>query len=274
MSAQPPDNLMAGFSATAFRWPFRRYQTLALDAYERGRTADARRSYLVLPPGAGKTAVGLEIARRRGQQTLVLCPNTAVQAQWLRQWEDFQPHTVDASAEIDLSSPLIVLTYQAICNVNSDDQDLEEQAHALWSEELQRESGLSSEEAERTINEMAQSGTRPYQEAMAGYRRQLRKRIVRDGDHGDLLGLLHPNGRAIIERMRSIGPWTLMLDECHHLLQLWGSLVRVIVQEIGAESLVVGLTATPPGDMDARESALYQEIFGRADFEVPTPAVV
>ena len=109
-----PGDLSIPFAATSFRWPFRRYQTLALDGYERGCATDSRRSYIVMPPGAGKTAVGLEIARRRGNRTLVLCPNTAVQAQWLRQWEDFQPHTVDASAEVDLSSPLTVLTYQAI----------------------------------------------------------------------------------------------------------------------------------------------------------------
>ena len=40
------------------------------------------------------------------------------------------------------------------------------------------------------------------------------------------------------------------------------------------QTFVVGLTATPPADMDARETALYQEIFGQVDFEVPTPAVV
>ncbi|HEX3723726.1 MAG TPA: DEAD/DEAH box helicase family protein, partial [Nitrolancea sp.] len=274
MGAQSPDDLAKIFSASTFRWPFRRYQMLALEGYERGRALDTRRSYIVLPPGAGKTAVGLEIARRRGHRTLVLCSNTAVQAQWLRQWEDFQPHVVDASAEIDLSSPLTVLTYQAICNVNGDDHDLEEQAHAVWNEDLQRESGYSPEEADRKINEMALAGTRQYHDAMSGYRRQLRRRIVRDDDRGDLLGLLHPNGRAIIERMQCFGPWTLVLDECHHLLQLWGSLVRAIAEEIGDDSLVVGLTATPPAEMDARESTLYQEIFGEADFEVPTPAVV
>ncbi len=269
-----PGDLASLFQTTSFRWPFRRYQTLALDGYERGRVTDSRRSYIVMPPGAGKTAVGLEIARRRGSRTLVLCPNTAVQAQWLRQWEDFQPHSVDASAEVDLTSPLTILTYQAICNVNGDDQDLEEQARVLWVEELQRESGLTTDEAERKIDDLSRSGSRQFEEAMAGFRRQVRRHVVRDGNRDDLLGLLHPNGRAIIERMTGNGPWTLVLDECHHLLQMWGSLVRALVQEIGEQTFVVGLTATPPSDMDAREATLYQEIFGKVDFEVPTPAVV
>ncbi len=267
-------DLASSFASTTFRWPMRHYQKLALDGYERGRVTDSSRSYIVMPPGAGKTAVGLEIARRRGCRTLVLAPNTAVQAQWLRQWEDFQPHTVDASAEVDLSSPLTILTYQAICNVNSDDQDLEEQARALWREDLQRESGMTTDEAERKIDELAAAGSRQYDDAMSSFRRQLRTRIVKSGKADDLLGMLHPNGRDIIQRMKQSGPWTLVLDECHHLLQMWGTLVRAIVQEIGDETLVVGLTATPPGDMDTREAALYRDIFGQADFEVPTPAVV
>ncbi len=45
----------------------------------------------MLPPGSGKTAVGLEIARRRGRRTLVLVPHAAVQAQWLAQWAAFAP---------------------------------------------------------------------------------------------------------------------------------------------------------------------------------------
>ena len=269
-----PGDLASLFRTTSFRWPFRRYQVLALDGYERGCATDSRRSYIVMPPGAGKTAVGLEIARRRGERTLVLCPNTAVQAQWLRQWEDFAPHVVDASAETGLTSPLTILTYQAICNVNGDDQDLEEQARGRWVEELQQEEGLTPDEADRKIDDLSASGTPQFEEAMAGFRRQVRRRVVRDGGRDDLLGLLHRNGRAIIERMKDDGPWTLVLDECHHLLQMWGSLVRALVQEIGEQTFVVGLTATPPSDMDPREAALYQEIFGKVDFEVPTPAVV
>jgi superfamily II DNA or RNA helicase len=264
------------FSRAAFRWPFRRYQTLALDAYEGNDARDDRRCYLVMPPGAGKTAVGLEIARRRGFPTLVLCPNTAVQAQWLRQWRDFQPATVDASPSTDLAAPLTVLTYQAICNVDPDDPDQEEQAHALWREELQREEGLSVEEAERKIDKLARAraGSRQYQDAMSGYRRQLRSQVLREGETDDLLDLVHPNGRAIIEQMSASGPWTLVLDECHHLLRMWGTLLHAIIDRLDPASLVVGLTATPPGDMDAREAALYLKIFGKADFEVPTPAVV
>ncbi|HEY7202147.1 MAG TPA: DEAD/DEAH box helicase family protein, partial [Candidatus Dormibacteraeota bacterium] len=48
----------------AYGRPFRRYQLLALDAFEHARAGGRRRVYLVMPPGSGKTALGLEIARR------------------------------------------------------------------------------------------------------------------------------------------------------------------------------------------------------------------
>jgi superfamily II DNA or RNA helicase len=97
--------------------------------------------------------------------------------------------------------------------------------------------------------------------------------VARGGERAELLGLLHPNGRALVERLKGRGPWTLVLDECHHLLEMWGYLVRALIDELGeaTEVAVVGLTATPPGAMSAREAALYHELFGRADFEVPTP---
>ncbi len=81
MATTPAPGLAELYAATTFRFPFRRYQGLALAACERGLAAGQQRFYLVLPPGAGKTALGLEVAHRLGRRALVLCPNTAVQAQ-------------------------------------------------------------------------------------------------------------------------------------------------------------------------------------------------
>src|SRR6185437_11061203 len=80
-------------------------------------------------------------------------------------------------------------------------------------------------------------------------------------DHEQLLNLLHPNGRKLIERIKKSGQWTILLDECHHLLEMWGYLVRALVQEVGDNVFLVGLTATPPSDMEAKEAAPYQELF-------------
>ena len=66
------------FSRMAFRFPLRHYQQVAVDAFEEVRARSRRTAYLVWPPGAGKTVLRLEIARRLANRTLVLCPNTAV----------------------------------------------------------------------------------------------------------------------------------------------------------------------------------------------------
>src|SRR5438067_6402734 len=55
---------------------------------------------------------------------------------------------------------------------------------------------------------------------------------------------------------------------------MWGYLARALVEELGGQTYLVGLTATPPDDLDPHESELYLDLFAKADFQVPTPAVV
>jgi superfamily II DNA or RNA helicase len=262
----PPGPLADLFSRVAYRQPFRRYQALALDAFEEARAAGRRRAYLVLPPGAGKTVLGLEIARRLGNHTLALGPNTAIQAQWLAQWQDFQPSLVRAGTDQELTTPVTALTYQAICNLDAHNPSIDEQVAAAWREGRLADGYLLPDQREAaSIHDRTD---------LAHLRRKARASVARASDHEQLLRLLHPNGRALIERIKGSGPWTILLDECHHLLEMWGYLVRALVHELGDNVFLVGLTATPPSDMEAKEAALYQELFGGADFEVPTPAVV
>ena len=67
----------------------RRHQALALEALDRAWAAGRARAWVELPPGAGKTLVGLETARRllgdRADKAVVLGPNTAIQGQWAAQ---------------------------------------------------------------------------------------------------------------------------------------------------------------------------------------------
>ncbi|MCU1693251.1 MAG: hypothetical protein JWM64_2342 [Frankiales bacterium] len=206
----------------------RRYQRTALDAYDAARRAGRRRSCLVLPPGAGKTLVGLEIARREGRRTLVLAPNTAVQGQWAAQWSQHVRGTQPAGTDRSFDAHLTVLTYQALAVVDPDEAD-----------------------------------------------GRARTRVLRSGTPEELLGLLHPHARDAVARAGARGPWTLVLDEAHHLLELWGGLVRVLADALGEDTVVVGLTATPPGELSAWQRDLQAELFGaEPDFSVPTPAVV
>ena len=89
-----------------------------------------------------------------------------------------------------------------------------------------------------------------------------------------LLDLLHPNGRDLVARAAARGPWTLVLDECHHLLDTWGALVRAFVDELGPDTAVIGLTATPPRLLTGWQRELHDDLFGTADVEIPAPALV
>jgi len=108
------------FAQRRFAGEFRAYQRQALEAFDADRAAGSTRSYLVLPPGAGKTAIGLEAARRIGTRTLVLVPNTAVLGQWARAWDRDFAGASPAGADRSLATPLTVLTYQSIAVIDDD----------------------------------------------------------------------------------------------------------------------------------------------------------
>lgn len=221
----------AELGARSFDGQLRGYQRRALEAFEDDCAHGDRHSYLVLPPGAGKTVVGLEAARRAGRRTLVLVPNHAVLGQWADTWDHRFPTAprvvaTPCGTDRDLAGALTVLTYQSLAVIDS---------------------------------------TVPARQ---------RREIMGGRDREALLGLLHPNGRAVIDRAAATGPWTLVLDECHHLLATWGALVRALVAELGGDTVVIGLTATPARTLTRWQRELHDEIFGPADFEVATPALV
>src|ERR1700690_663134 len=96
VSASTGAGLFAGLSPARPLWP---HQERALRAFAADQAAGDRSTYLVVPPGGGKTMIGLECARQAGRPALVLCPNTAIQAQWIAQWHaDFAP-VAEARAE-------------------------------------------------------------------------------------------------------------------------------------------------------------------------------
>jgi superfamily II DNA or RNA helicase len=198
-------------------YPFRVHQRHALTAVEQSEAAGARRSWVVLPPGAGKTLVGLETARRRQRTTVVLGPNTAIVSQWLRGWEELTGEP--GSATRDLEATFTALTYQSLATFEPDDE------------------------------------------------------VDEDGIEQTLTDRLHPNGRALVERLKREQDLTLVLDECHHLLEVWGRLLQEVLDEL-PHAFVLGLTATPPESLTVEQQALVEELFGDSVFSVSIPAVV
>src|SRR3954447_23146812 len=211
---------MEGYAAGVddARTPYRLrvHQQQALDALAKAETDGRRRAWVVLPPGAGKTLVGLETAARRGARTVVLGPNTAIQSQWLQGWEELNPGR-RAGSRRDLDTMFTALTYQSLATFATDEEE--------------------------------EAGDEP------------------------LLNRLHPHGRALVERLKAIGDLTLILDECHHLLEVWGRLVQGVLDEL-PDAFVLGLTATPPGTLTADQKALVDDLFGETVFSVSIPAVV
>jgi hypothetical protein len=76
-----------------------------------------------------------------------------------------------------------------------------------------------------------------------------------------------------VAELKQAGVATVVLDECHHLASLWGALLAAVLREL-APKHILGLTATNPSELNAKQAALYQQLLSQVDFTVPTPAVV
>ncbi len=94
-----------------------------------------------------------------------------------------------------------------------------------------------------------------------------------EGEETSLMARLHDNGRALIATLRDAGPILLILDECHHLLEVWGRLLEELLAEL-PEAWVLGLTATPPEALSSEQKTLVDTVFGRSVYEASIPAVV
>lgn len=198
----------------------RRHQVEALTAVESAVTAGRSRAWVVLPPGAGKTYVGLEVVRRLDRPAVVFGPNTAIQGQWVTTWASYRPSPAPMGIDRGLENTVSALTYQSLATFDPS--------------------------AETDDNE---------------------------GTASSLLDRLHPNGSALVARLRELGPITIVLDECHHLLEVWGRLLAEVLDDLPA-AFVLGLTATPPQVLDRDQSALVGELFGDIVYAASIPAAV
>lgn len=68
----------------AFKYPWRNYQQKILDELESALVD--RHLHIIAPPGSGKTVLGLEVAKRINQPTLILVPTLAIRNQWVQRF--------------------------------------------------------------------------------------------------------------------------------------------------------------------------------------------
>ncbi len=216
---------MAAWPTPQAEW--RSYQVGALEAIERVWAAGDSRTMVVLPPGSGKTMVGLAAAAALSRRTLILSPNTAIQGQWVEQWRQLwlggdprRPMAPTIGTSRTLDHDITSLTYQSVATFDPDAEV--------------------------------------------------------DDDGLQVPGHVHrltPAARGVFDRLRELGEVTLILDECHHLLAVWGELLSQMLAEL-PKVRVLGLTATPASSLTESEAALASSLLGEPAFEASIPALI
>jgi superfamily II DNA or RNA helicase len=264
------------FSSLRFRQPFWHYQELILDVVERQQDKD-RKYHIVAPPGSGKTIVGLELVRRFERPAVVFCPTTTIQQQWQEKAGLFtdDPEWVAAHVSMDATrlTDLNVMTYQILSTPGENLDFVERIAVERWVEDLVQDGKAETvAAAQERVATLHASNAAAYRREVSKRYRRLKREFLRGGEF-DGRRFLHPNARDLISRLVALGTGTVVLDECHHLLDYWAFILRELIAEL-PDVRVVGLTATLPDPSNESEYDNYYSLLGEIDFEVPTPAVV
>jgi Type III restriction enzyme, res subunit len=238
---------------------------------------DDRRWHLCAPPGSGKTLVGLELARRLGERTLVLSPTTAIRNQWRGSVALFggDPDSFVSTGLDEGPARLYSVTYQLLGNPGEAEEELRAAARRLWLAEVAAEVGEQA--AASRVSTVERDDPARAKRELHRHVRALR-RSLGAGEHTDLTPeqLLGAGPAALIETVAALGIRCLILDECHHLLDWWALVVSTLVDRLEADApvAVIGLTATLPDPDTAREELNYTGLLGPVDAELHLAAMV
>ena len=161
-----------------FRGEWRRYQRFALEAFERDVAAGRTRTHLVAPPGSGKTLLGVELVRRLGRPALVLAPNTAIQAQWIRSVELFRGDgDTEPVAGAEPGVPIACLSYQALSQLDDPGAVLGDLAAERWAAErasvTSEEPSVVARQAAGWTGEAARRRRRELARITASFKREI-----------------------------------------------------------------------------------------------------
>ncbi|WP_052460330.1 DEAD/DEAH box helicase family protein [Microbacterium gorillae] len=230
--------------------------------------------HLVAPPGAGKTLIGLLLAVRRGTRAVVFAPTTTIQHQWVTQARALAPDPDTVSDDPSAPGDLTVLTYQRV-SVPDRPEAFAPLARRVWIDELVQ-GGRDHADAEAWVDALETTNTKAHRAGIARRAAAVRKRLAAQSPES-LAETLHPNARALVDSLVAHGVRTVVLDECHHLLDHWALVIAYLESRIraaDADPLLIGLTATVPSPQDAAGYENYTALLGDVDYEQPTPAVV
>ena len=264
------------FSDLRFRYPFWRYQQMILEVVAQ-KLATEDKFHVVAPPGSGKTIVGLELVRRFDSPAVIFAPTTTIQTQWQEKLGLFtgDPGWIAHHSSLDAKhlADINVLTYQVLSTPGEQLAFVERVAVERWVDDLLASDRARTEvEARQRIATLQESNPTQFRQEVSKRYRRVKRELLRSGDV-DGRRFLHPNARDLIDRIVARGVRTIVLDECHHLLDYWAFILRALITAL-PDVRVVGLTATLPDPANQNEYENYASLLGDVDFEVPTPAVV
>lgn len=249
-----------------FRWRPSQQHLLELCTH-----VEDERWHLCAPPGAGKTLIGLELARRLDRPTLVLSPTTAIRDQWCEAAGMFGAGPGFSTSDPSEPAPLLSVTYQLLGNPGAATDELRGAARRLWVAGLAAEHGAEVAEQRVATTEEHEPGR-----AADELRRHVRRlrRVLATGDEvgAPVVDLLGERTHDLVDALvaRDIG--CVVLDECHHLLDWWALVVAALIER--ADPAVIGLTATLPDPDSSREAANYHRVLGPVDAELHLAALV
>ena len=264
------------FSDLQFRYSFWRYQEMILDVVAQ-KAATEDKFHIVAPPGSGKTIVGLELVRRFAGPAVIFAPTTTIQTQWQEKLALFtdDPGWIARHSSLDAKhlADINILTYQVLSTPGEHLAFVERVAVERWVDDLLASDRAKTEDEARTrIATLQETNPAQFRREVSKRYRRVKREFLRSGDT-DGRQFLHPNARDLIDRIVAQGVQTLVLDECHHLLDYWAFILRTLIVQL-PNVRVVGLTATLPDPANQSEYENYDSLLGDIDFEVPTPAVV
>ena len=271
MSNTPNEFGNIGFSGT-----LRPSQVAAVSVIKPQLDLNEKRLHIVAPPGSGKTVLGLYVwADLVRVPTLVLSPNSAIQAQWAARTSLFDLDGKEDQISTDPKNPglLTSLTYQSVTMPKRGGEDLDVTAIELWAEVLVTKAEADTNEAALLwIADLKRTNPEYFDERLSVYRKQVRDDFAKNGN---ALWTLHDSARKTLMRLKEKGIGMIILDECHHLLHHWGRVLTEL-KEFFDDPIVLGLTATPPdfSTVKEKDANRYHEFFGEIDYEVPIPALV
>ena len=262
------------FGDIGFSGKLRPSQIAASDIIKKQLAAGEKQLHIVAPPGSGKTILGLyvwaDLVRR---PTLVLSPNSAIQAQWVARTSLFDLDGRDEEIVLSSETPglLTSLTYQSLTMVRTKGEDLEDAATQLWIEKLlEMGEAIDEDSGQAWIEDLSAKNTSYYEKQMKGFRKKARDAM---SEVSGSMSWLNANSLKAIERLKEANIGLIILDECHHLTEHWGK-VLVELKQAFDDPVILGLTATPPNADAVEHAQHYSDLLGDVDYEVPTPALV